>query len=88
MSFQILVTVWCAASLLVCGGLVVWFVVEMKFFVGWWSARRAPKARYVWPKARWIRRGKERNAATDPQSDARPETLNTPDSPPTRKIHF
>ena len=40
MSFEAILIGWCAASLLAAGGLVVWFVVELRILRSAISARR------------------------------------------------
>jgi hypothetical protein len=62
MSFEVIVIAWCAASLLAGGGLVVWFVVELKIFTGWLSARRARRRKYLFPNVRVIRASKAKRS--------------------------
>lgn len=61
MSFEVIVIGWCAASLLAAGGLVVWFVVELRILgAAIWARRRRQRQRwYVFPRARTLdkRRG-------------------------------
>jgi hypothetical protein len=51
-SFEAILIGWGATSLLAGGGLVVWFVVELKLLSTWLAARRWRRHRYELPRAR------------------------------------
>ena len=85
MAVQLLLVVWCSASLLAAGGLVIWFAVEMKIFAHWLRDRlRARRARARLPVARALTRPGARLTPSESTSTTDHSEQHHHD----RKIHF
>jgi hypothetical protein len=69
MTVKLLLVVWCSASLLAGGGLVVWFAVEMKILAHWLRDRvHARRAQARLPKARILTRKRATHAPAESTS--------------------